>query len=179
VAAAGNGAGDALAHPTTSGGAAEGAGGGKRNKKKNKGGAAGTGGGGGGAGGDADGAEDSFDEDMALLDALAAQAGKCHGKGCSKSTTTTGATCAHCRLRFCYTHGLPEAHGCGDAARGAARKAWLGGGGAARVEGDGGKPAALQGWQRDAAAARLQKKLDAAAAARTQETRASGGAGKR
>jgi len=33
-----------------------------------------------------------------------------------------GVQCDHCRLRFCMNHGLPEVHGCGDAARKAARQ---------------------------------------------------------
>ena len=33
-----------------------------------------------------------------------------------------GVQCDHCRLRFCMNHGLPEVHGCADAARKAARQ---------------------------------------------------------
>jgi ATP-dependent RNA/DNA helicase IGHMBP2 len=75
------------------------------------------------------------DDDDALLDALVAASGSCPTAGCARSTTTTGAICAHCRLRFCYDHGMPETHGCGDDARAKARGAWLGGGGAAAHSG--------------------------------------------
>ena len=45
------------------------------------------------------------------------------GKGCKAKTATLGANCEHCRLRFCLAHAQPEVHGCGDAARRAARLA--------------------------------------------------------
>jgi hypothetical protein len=77
----------------------------------------------------------AIDDDDALLDALIAAAGSCPTAGCTRSTTTTGAICAYCRLRFCYDHGMPETHGCGDDARAKARGAWLGGGGAAAHSG--------------------------------------------
>ena len=46
----------------------------------------------------------------------------CNGEGCKQKISVLGVTCDHCRSRFCLTHGLPEAHGCGDAARRAARR---------------------------------------------------------
>ena len=98
------------------------------------------------------GALDDDDED-ALLDALVASVGKCSAARCTKSTTTTGATCKLCRLRFCYEHGMPEVHGCGDAARGAARAAWLANGGGAG-------PSPTK--NREGLEARLAKKLDEA-----------------
>lgn len=45
----------------------------------------------------------------------------CNLQGCKVKIATLGVQCEHCRLRFCIGHGLPEAHGCGDAARKAAR----------------------------------------------------------
>jgi hypothetical protein len=32
-----------------------------------------------------------------------------------------GVTCAHCRLRFCMKHQLPEVHGCGTDAKASAK----------------------------------------------------------
>ena len=46
----------------------------------------------------------------------------CNLKGCKAKIATLGVKCDYCALRFCIKCGLPEAHGCGDAARGAARK---------------------------------------------------------
>ncbi|KAF1318882.1 DNA-binding protein smubp-2, partial [Globisporangium splendens] len=57
------------------------------------------------------------------LDFLARQAvdnKKCSFQGtsrCKKSTATMGSLCRFCKLKFCYDHGLPEVHGCGDAVR--------------------------------------------------------------
>ena len=45
------------------------------------------------------------------------------GQGCKAKTATLGTNCEHCRLRFCLAHAQPEVHGCGDAARRAARLA--------------------------------------------------------
>ena len=104
-------------------------------------------------------AADDDDDDMALLDAIVAAAGSCPVIHCSKSTKTTGATCAHCRLRFCYDHGMPEVHGCGNDARSGARKAWLEGGGAAAHSGGQAKPK-----NRDVLKRELDKKIDSTAA---------------
>ena len=46
----------------------------------------------------------------------------CNLKGCKAKIATLGVRCDHCALRFCIKDGLPEAHGCGEAARQAARK---------------------------------------------------------
>ena len=45
------------------------------------------------------------------------------GLDCKAKTATLGANCEHCRRRFCLAHAQPEVHGCGDAARRAARLA--------------------------------------------------------
>jgi hypothetical protein len=136
-------------------------------KRKGGGSKAARGGGGGGGGGGGD----DGDDDMALLEALAAESGRCAMGGCKASTQVVGCLCSHCRWRFCYEHGLPEVHGCGDAARSAARRAWTsGGGGMAAATGV--PPAsatALKGWQRDAVAGKLHKKLDAAASGRAPQ----------
>lgn len=109
------------------------------------------------------------DDDMALLDSLLQQSKVCGAKGCSKSTQATGTTCTHCHLRFCYSHGLPEVHGCGNAARSDARKGWLGGGGMAATTGvDASKTRdKVDESRRRMLHSQLQKKVDAAAADRT------------
>ncbi len=45
----------------------------------------------------------------------------CNAQGCKQKLSVLGVTCEHCRVRFCLGHGIPEAHGCGEAARRAAR----------------------------------------------------------
>ncbi len=102
------------------------------------------------------------DDDMALLDALIAESKSCPAKGCSKSTASTGATCGFCHLRFCYAHAQGEVHGCGDAARAAARREWEAGAGRAAL----GAGAPLSQAKRDALAKQLQKKVDTASAER-------------
>ncbi len=47
----------------------------------------------------------------------------CNADKCKAKTTVLGADCAFCRLRFCLSHGQPEVHGCGDAAKREARRA--------------------------------------------------------
>ena len=105
------------------------------------------------------------DDDMALLDALIAESKSCPVKGCAKSTTATGATCPFCHLRFCYAHGQAEVHGCGDAARAAARREWDSGAGRAAV--GAGAPQMTQA-KRDALAKQLQKKVESAGAERSR-----------
>lgn len=132
-------------------------------KKKGKGKGKSGGAGGGGAGDAA--AEEEEDEEMALLDAVLAASRTCAVVGCKTSTTMTGTTCKHCNARFCYSHGLPEVHGCGGAARAEARGEWKGGAGMAAATGTA-RPT-LPEWKRNAMANELHKKLDAAAAQRT------------
>lgn len=49
--------------------------------------------------------EEEVDPDMALLDAVIADARVCGARGCKKSVLTLSSLCPHCRLRFCFTHG--------------------------------------------------------------------------
>lgn len=66
---------------------------------------------------------DTFKDGEDELEFLARQAvdgKKCSFQGaarCKKSTTMMGSLCRFCKLKFCYDHGLPEVHGCGDAVR--------------------------------------------------------------
>lgn len=46
---------------------------------------------------------------------------RCLWSGCRIATDLVGLTCAHCKQRFCISHGFPEVHGCGEAARKAAK----------------------------------------------------------
>jgi len=46
---------------------------------------------------------------------------RCHAANCKASTAVLGQTCPYCRLVFCLTHHIAEAHGCGDEARRQAR----------------------------------------------------------
>lgn len=68
------------------------------------------------------------DDDTALLDALAARAGRCAVAGYKRPTTATGVTCGFCKERLCLEHAQAEAHGCGAAASAAARAGWVAGG---------------------------------------------------
>lgn len=42
---------------------------------------------------------------------------RCSWSSCRIATDLVGLTCAHCKQRFCISHGFPEVHGCGEAAR--------------------------------------------------------------
>ncbi|PNF32400.1 DNA-binding protein SMUBP-2 [Cryptotermes secundus] len=42
---------------------------------------------------------------------------RCLWSSCRIATDLVGLTCAHCKQRFCISHGFPEVHGCGEAAR--------------------------------------------------------------
>ncbi len=45
----------------------------------------------------------------------------CNYDGCKTKITIIGANCQFCRVRFCLSHSMAEIHGCGDAAKTAAR----------------------------------------------------------
>jgi ATP-dependent RNA/DNA helicase IGHMBP2 len=46
----------------------------------------------------------------------------CNYEKCKTKTAVLGADCVHCRVRFCLSHALAEIHGCGEAAKVAARQ---------------------------------------------------------
>lgn len=56
---------------------------------------------------------DDFD---ALLEQYQAENWSCSYSGCKTAAKTLGRMCLHCRRRYCIVHGMPEIHGCGDAA---------------------------------------------------------------
>ncbi|TYZ66700.1 hypothetical protein PybrP1_000791 [[Pythium] brassicae (nom. inval.)] len=66
---------------------------------------------------------DAFQDGEDELEFLARQANsstKCSFQSaarCRKSVGVMGSVCKFCKLKFCYEHGVPEAHGCGDAVR--------------------------------------------------------------
>ena len=66
----------------------------------------------------------SAQDEEALLEKARALNKQCGFRGCRNTTALFGELCAcqHCRLRFCLSHAQPEVHGCGDAARRAARE---------------------------------------------------------
>lgn len=109
------------------------------------------------------------DEDMALLDAMVeATQRRCGRSGCD-ANTVTGSVCRLCKLRYCFKHGMPESHGCGEAARKAARAGTLAKAAAmsadrTAIPGAGKK---LSGNARSAVLRQLHKKLDAATAERS------------
>lgn len=57
-----------------------------------------------------------------LLESFSKIDNVCNGEKCKAKIMNLGVTCQFCRVRFCIEHSLPEAHGCGDAARRAARQ---------------------------------------------------------
>ena len=63
--------------------------------------------------------EEDIDKLLAAFDKID---NVCNAEGCKIKIKTLGVTCDHCRLRFCLKCGLPEAHGCAEAARIAARQ---------------------------------------------------------
>ncbi|KEP66738.1 UNVERIFIED_CONTAM: R3H domain-containing protein [Hammondia hammondi] len=65
------------------------------------------------------GKEDDFD---ALIDSLSKEDWTCGSPRCQASTKVLGRVCPFCRKRFCFSHSMPEIHGCGDAASAHARK---------------------------------------------------------
>nr|CEL67893.1 TPA: DNA-binding protein, putative [Neospora caninum Liverpool] len=67
------------------------------------------------------GSEDDFD---ALLESLSKEDWTCGFSRCQASTKVLGRTCPFCRKRFCFSHSMPEIHGCGDAASAGARKSF-------------------------------------------------------
>ncbi|PAA90624.1 hypothetical protein BOX15_Mlig002167g4, partial [Macrostomum lignano] len=57
--------------------------------------------------------EEDFD---ALLAEFAAMDSVCGYPDCKTPVRTVGHGCAHCRRRYCFSHFVPEVHGCGQAA---------------------------------------------------------------
>ncbi|XP_061397942.1 DNA-binding protein SMUBP-2 [Musca vetustissima] len=49
----------------------------------------------------------------------------CDYARCKAKTSLMGQNCDHCQKRYCFKHGLPEVHGCGEAAKKTERKQFL------------------------------------------------------
>ncbi|XP_055637854.1 DNA-binding protein SMUBP-2 [Toxorhynchites rutilus septentrionalis] len=60
-----------------------------------------------------------------VLDAVKTVDQTCDYKRCKQKTTMMGSDCGFCKQRFCFKHGLPEIHGCGEAVRKVEREAFL------------------------------------------------------
>ncbi|GFV21813.1 DNA-binding protein SMUBP-2 [Trichonephila clavipes] len=67
---------------------------------------------------DSSDAEDDFD---ALIEQVVKADKTCRFHTCKKSVAVLSQDCKFCKGRFCYSHFIPEAHGCGDAAKAFAR----------------------------------------------------------
>jgi len=61
-------------------------------------------------------------DEMEFLDQLINQNKYCNYKGCNKPIVNLMQTCKFCRGVFCFSHGVAEVHGCGDAAHQSARE---------------------------------------------------------
>ncbi|OQS07379.1 DNA polymerase alpha-associated DNA helicase A [Thraustotheca clavata] len=57
------------------------------------------------------------EDDLAFLNRVASKANNCSFLRCKQNTSLMGSICRFCNLKFCYNHGQPEVHGCGDAVR--------------------------------------------------------------
>eukprot|EP00095_Tigriopus_kingsejongensis_P010403 maker-scaffold1716_size30199-snap-gene-0.9 protein:Tk10403 transcript:maker-scaffold1716_size30199-snap-gene-0.9-mRNA-1 annotation:"dna-binding protein smubp-2" len=66
-------------------------------------------------------ADDEQDIDK-LLERFSKLDKMCNHEKCKAKIATLGVNCEFCRVRFCLEHSLPEIHGCGSAARSAARQ---------------------------------------------------------
>ena len=71
----------------------------------------------------------------------------CKYGGCKAKTSLVGQNCEFCRKRFCFKHGLPEVHGCGEAAKKSERNKFL-------------HPKPFKIMRKDEELAQARKKLD-------------------
>lgn len=63
------------------------------------------------------------EEDLdALLAEMVLSEKVCGYQKCKSSTNLLGLKCSFCHRMFCVEHSIPEVHGCGEAAKGHARK---------------------------------------------------------
>ena len=52
-----------------------------------------------------------------VLEAVKTVDQTCDYKKCKQKTNLMGSDCCFCKQRFCFKHGLPEVHGCGEAVK--------------------------------------------------------------
>ncbi|XP_058826115.1 DNA-binding protein SMUBP-2 [Topomyia yanbarensis] len=60
-----------------------------------------------------------------VLEAVKTVDQTCDFKRCKQKTNMMGSNCEFCKQRFCFKHGLPEIHGCGEAVRKQERETFL------------------------------------------------------
>lgn len=60
-----------------------------------------------------------------VLEAVKTVDQTCDYKRCKQKTNMMGTDCGFCRQRFCFKHGLPEIHGCGEAVKRQEREEFL------------------------------------------------------
>lgn len=100
--------------------------------------------------------EDNLD---ALIAEVVAADRTCAQPHCGQSTRVAlagrGGPCPLCGRGFCFSHALPEVHGCGEAAKAHARAAWKKSGG-----GSHGPAKPLKGDKREQVKKALEKKLE-------------------
>lgn len=75
------------------------------------------------------------EEDFDLLEEAARINAQCSLDRCKTSVKAIGSNCQFCKCRFCISHALPEAHGCGAAAKCLARSDALAAGQRASLRG--------------------------------------------
>ncbi|EAT42120.1 AAEL006313-PA [Aedes aegypti] len=52
-----------------------------------------------------------------VLEAVKTVDQTCDFKRCKQKTNMMGSDCGFCKQRYCFKHGLPEIHGCGEAVK--------------------------------------------------------------
>uniref|UniRef100_A0A1Q3FXL0 AN1-type domain-containing protein n=2 Tax=Culex tarsalis TaxID=7177 RepID=A0A1Q3FXL0_CULTA len=60
-----------------------------------------------------------------VLDAVKTVDQTCDYKRCKQKTNMMGSNCTFCKQRFCFKHGLPEIHGCGEEVKRKEREEFL------------------------------------------------------
>lgn len=60
-----------------------------------------------------------------IIDTVIKVDNTCYFTKCKQKTNLMGVDCQFCKNKFCFKHGLPEVHGCGDAVKIDERKKFL------------------------------------------------------
>uniref|UniRef100_A0A8D8JF91 DNA-binding protein SMUBP-2 n=1 Tax=Culex pipiens TaxID=7175 RepID=A0A8D8JF91_CULPI len=60
-----------------------------------------------------------------VLEAVKTVDQTCDYKRCKQKTNMMGSNCGFCKQRFCFKHGLPEIHGCGEEVKRKEREEFL------------------------------------------------------
>ena len=119
------------------------------------------------------GVDEEVDADLAFLDKAVKRAGICGRRGCKTSVKLMGVNCRSCKLRFCFSHHLPEEHVCvGIADVGVGGRTIVGGvigGGRGGGGGEKRRGVASDGRPRDYVQRDLAKKIQDKAGERTSK----------